>query len=173
MHKELLLLGLLRRGPMSGYDLHRIVVAHGDLYADLKKGNVYYLLERLAGEGLLTVQTETKARGPRGERLIYALTAQGRTRFQELLGAVVSTYEPAHMGIEVAVIFLGALPDQEVRALLTRRRVAVQERRAVATNGFGAMPTGLLEQLAQDHLLALMDAELAWIDRSLARLPSA
>ena len=65
MHKELLLLGLLQSGHNTGYELHRIVTAHGELYTDLKKGNVYYLLERLAADGALTVTAEPGARGPR------------------------------------------------------------------------------------------------------------
>src|SRR5690242_19416061 len=81
MHKTLHLLGLLLAGPKSGYDLHRILRAHGELYADLKKANVYYLLDRLARDGFLSVQSEPGARGPRGERLIYTMTESGRERF--------------------------------------------------------------------------------------------
>ena len=40
MHKVLLLLGLLLQGPRYGYELHQIVRAHGELYADLKKSNL-------------------------------------------------------------------------------------------------------------------------------------
>ena len=68
MHKELHILGLLQSGPLTGYDLHRIVVAHGELFTDLKKGNVYYLLERLAARGALQVTAEAGARGPRRDR---------------------------------------------------------------------------------------------------------
>src|SRR5579884_969204 len=99
MHKELHILGLLRSGPRTGYDLHRIVVAHGELFADLKRGNVYYLLERLAQNGDLAVSAEPGARGPRRERLLYSLTEQGRAHFQQLLREVVRTFEPAHTGV--------------------------------------------------------------------------
>ena len=50
MHKLLILLGLLHQGPLHGYELHRIVRAHGELYTDLEKANLYYLLDRLAKE---------------------------------------------------------------------------------------------------------------------------
>ena len=32
--KTLMVLGLLQAGPRHGYELHRIVTAHGTLYAD-------------------------------------------------------------------------------------------------------------------------------------------
>jgi DNA-binding PadR family transcriptional regulator len=85
MHKTLHLLGLLLNGPKSGYDLHRILRAHGELFADLKKANVYYLLDRLAKDRYLTVEAEPGARGPRRERLVYSITDQGRAHFEELL----------------------------------------------------------------------------------------
>jgi len=85
MHKILLILGLLHHGPLHGYELHRIIRAHGELYADLKKANLYYLLDRLAADGYLHVDVEPGARGARGERLVYTLTDAGRDRFDTLL----------------------------------------------------------------------------------------
>jgi DNA-binding PadR family transcriptional regulator len=156
---------LLQRGPLTGYDLHRIVVAHGELYTDLKKGNVYYLLERLAAAGDLDVMAEAGARGPRRERLVYALTEQGRGHFYELLREVVRTYELAHIGVEVGMVFLPYLSPDEAIQLLEERRQAVVARRKLVEGESGA--SGHLHvQLAQDHLLCLMDAELAWIERS-------
>src|SRR5438105_2161881 len=109
MHKPLLLLGLLLEGPRYGYELNRIVRAHGELYADLKKANLYHLLERLAIGGFLTVTSESGARGRRGERLVYALTEQGRVHFHGLLRDVLRSYEAAHTGVEVAVVFLSQI----------------------------------------------------------------
>ena len=167
MHKVLLLLGLLLQGPRYGYELHQIVRAHGELYADLKKSNLYYLLERLASEGFLSVRAEEGTRGARGERLIYELTEQGRTRFNEVLREVILTYEPAHTGVDTAVMFLATLPHAEgMHLLMERRRVVGARREAVAKElAVGAEGEPLLH-VASDHLLSLIDSELAWLDRS-------
>lgn len=170
MHKELLLLGLLQSGHNTGYELHRIVTAHGELYTDLKKGNVYYLLERLAESGALTVTVEPGARGPRRERLIYTLTDRGRLRFYELLRDVVRTYEPPHMGVEVGMSFLLYLPAEEAIQLLDERRRAVLARRTVVAEREARAVDHLYIELAQDHLRSLMDTELAWIERTVRRL---
>jgi DNA-binding PadR family transcriptional regulator len=166
MHKELLLLGLLQSGPKTGYDLHRVVVAHGELYTDLKKGNVYYLLERMADAGHLQVETEPGARGPRRERLIYSLTEQGRQHFVDLLREVVRTYELAHTGVEVGMVFLPSLAPEESIPLLEERRRAVIARRSLVEHEARAADP-LHTQLAHGHLLCIMDAELAWIDRAI------
>ncbi len=171
MHKVLLLLGLLLRGPLHGYELHRIVRAHGELYADLKKANLYYLLERLAAEGSLQVQAEAGTRGARGERLVYELTDQGRTQFTDLLHATLQTYEPVHTGVETAIVFLSYLPPADGLRLLTERRQIVAARRATVAADIGDQENNApLVRIAGDHLLSLIDAELAWLDRSLAYL---
>src|SRR5882672_3311184 len=132
MHKALLLLGLLLNHPRSGYELHRIVRAHGELYTDLKKANLYYLLDRLAREGYLRVKAEPGARGPRGERLVYSLTKKGRQRFIELVREILRTFEPAHTGVDVAVVFLAELPRSEALTLLLERHKIVSARREAA-----------------------------------------
>jgi DNA-binding PadR family transcriptional regulator len=190
VHKMLLLLGLLRYGPMSGkdlhrmvqvhgalsfamsgYDLHTIVRTHGTLSTDLKKGNVYYLLDRLAADGFLNVRTEPGARGPRGERLIYSLTSAGCERFEDLLREVLRTYDPVHSGVDVAIIFLRQMPHAEALALLEERRQSVAERRQqVASELDEQARNSPLQRIAFDHLLSLIDAELAWLDRTLADL---
>ena len=172
MHKVLLILGLLLRGPLYGYELHRIVRAHGELYADLKKANLYYLLEQLAKDGFLSVTAETGTRGARGERLVYTLTDQGRTHFAKLLRETVTSYEPVHTGVDTAIVFLSTLQPEEGLDLLRLRRQAVARRReevAASLGDLNAMSNPLV-YVASDHLLCLIDAELAWIDRSLTYL---
>lgn len=169
MHKSLLLLGLLRNGPRTGYDLHRIVESHGELYADLKKANIYYLLDRLARDGYLDVETEAGARGPRGERLIYSLNERGRARFHELLEQVLRSYEPVPSSIGAAIVFLPHLPVGTAVRLLEERRERVSRRRAEVA-AHGSEVCGTLTGLAMEHLLALIDADLAWTDRALERL---
>ncbi|HZR40221.1 MAG TPA: PadR family transcriptional regulator [Ktedonobacteraceae bacterium] len=173
MHKVLLLLGMLLRKPLYGYEMHRIIRAHGELYADLKKGNLYYLLDRLAADGYLRVEAEAGTRGARGERLIYEITDKGRERFNELLREILLTYEPAHTGVDTAVVFLAGLPAAEGMQLLEERRRIVAERRAAVAAELSTLAdSGPLVQIASDHLISLIDAELAWIDRSLAYLRS-
>jgi DNA-binding PadR family transcriptional regulator len=171
MHKALLILGLLVDRPLHGYELHRIVRSHGELYTDLKKANLYYLLNRLAAEGALTVHMEPGTRGRRGERLVYALTDLGRAHFETLLREVMRTYAPVHTGVDVAVVFLAHVPAAEATTLLRERRSIVAERRThVAAELGSGVANGPLVSIAADHLLSLIDAELAWIDRSLDRL---
>jgi DNA-binding PadR family transcriptional regulator len=166
MHKRLIVLGLLLSGPLSGYRLHQIAAAHGELYRDLKKANLYYLLGRMHREGLLSVEMEPGARGPRRERLVYSITDVGRHEFQSLLRQVLQDYQPVHMGVEAAAVLLEHLPPQEARQVLQRRRAIVQAHRDRAAAELGPVEPGS----AGDHLLLMVDAEVEWLDRALARM---
>jgi DNA-binding PadR family transcriptional regulator len=131
---------------------------------------VYYLLDHLAQYGYLDVHAESGARGPRGERLIYSLTNHGHARFGELLRAVLSGYEPPASTIGAAIVFLPNVPEVEAVGLLQERRERVLERRAEVTTHNSPEACGTLVGLATDHLLAMIDADLAWIDRVIERL---
>lgn len=171
MHKVLLLLGMLLDGPLYGYQMHQIVRAHGQLYADLKKANMYYLLEHLAKDGDLEVEVEPGARGARGERLTYSVTDQGRAHFHQLLRETLLGYETIHTGIETAIVFLSYLSTEEAVAMLKQRQQAVREKRAQVAADIGRPESNApLVVIAGDHLVSLIDAELAWIERSLAYL---
>ena len=163
MHKRLLLLGFLLERPLSGYEIHRLAAAHGDLYSDLKKANVYYLLDRLAREGLVSAKAETGARGPRGERLIYSLTRAGRKEMDALLRSELERYESPHSGIEVAMVLLGQLPRAEARRLLERRLENVEAARAQLVQQLGKAAPGS----AAEHMVMLADTERRWIRRAL------
>jgi DNA-binding PadR family transcriptional regulator len=169
-----MLLGLLQRQSLHGYELNRIVRAHGELYADLKKANVYYLLDRLAHEGFVEVTAESGARGNRGERLVYTRTEQGAVRFAELLRAVLADFSPTHTGLDVAVLYLNQLPHSEAIAILQARRAAIAARRELVADEFTDLASRPLPaRLAVDHLLSTIDAELAWTERALSQLREA
>jgi DNA-binding PadR family transcriptional regulator len=172
MHKELHLLGLLQLGPRTGYQLHRITKAHGELYADLKKGNVYYLLDRMAKSGELAMAAEAGAPGPRRERLVYTITEKGRQRFHALLREVLRAYDVPHTGVEVGMVFLPYLDVTEAMQLLTERRRAALERRAAVGDDMRSSDSSDHGQvnLAQGYLLCLIDAEVSWIERAIERL---
>lgn len=174
--KTLMVLGLLKLGPKHGYELHRIVVAHGTLYSEFKKPTLYHLLHRLAVQGAVQVHSEGGARGPRGERLVFELAPKGEALFLRLLRSALSSYDLAQTSFAVAAAFLALLPAAEAQSLIRKRRDAVRTRRAevvaemnlLATQPYSAMLAA--RQLATDHALSLMDAEVAWIDRAIQQL---
>jgi DNA-binding PadR family transcriptional regulator len=171
-----MLLGRLRSRAKHGYELHRIVVAHGSLYADFKKPTLYHLLHRLALQGAVAVRSEGGARGPRGERLVFALEPAGEALLLELLRGALSSHDGSQTSFEVAVAYVGLLPPAEAQALLRRRSSLIRDRRAEVVGEIEAMAAQsdparhAARQLAADHSLSMMDAEIAWTDRAIRQL---
>lgn len=174
--KTLMVLGLLQPGPKHGYELHRIVVAHGSLYPDFKKPTLYHLLHRLTGLGAVRVHAEGGARGPRGERLVFALTPKGATLFLRLLRHALGTYEAAPTSFEVALAYLDALPRADAQLLLRQRRAGLRARRAEVAEEIDRLADQhdsrhmMARRLATDHSLNLLDADIAWLDRAMRQL---
>ena len=109
--------------------------------------------------------------GRLGERLLYSLTPRGRKRFQRLLADEVATYETVHTGVEVGIVFLAQVPRRTALALLRKRRESIQSRRRLVQAAFGDVSgRRAFTQIAADHLLSLIEAESAWVERSLKLL---
>ncbi|MCB2108363.1 MAG: PadR family transcriptional regulator [Rhodobacteraceae bacterium] len=174
--KTLMVLGLLQRGPTHGYELYRVISAHSGLYSELKKPTLYHLLQRMDDAGLVSSSSQGGARGRRGERLIYRLTRRGRTLFERLLRDTIAAYQPIHSGLDVAIVYLSRLPVAEARALIRARRDAIRVRRKALVADHNAatpmMPATrrVTAHLSTERSLALIDAELVWIERTLKHL---
>jgi DNA-binding PadR family transcriptional regulator len=159
MERELLLLGLLRRQDMHGYQLHEIIEENLNTCVELKKSTAYYLLDKLAEEGLVGESEERV--GNRPQRRVYCLTAEGEARFQDLLRANLANYIPARFGGMVGLAFLDDIGSHEARDLLRERRQKLAEALVEAQNV--PMHRGS-QQLVIDHQVAHLKAELAWLD---------
>ncbi len=75
---DLLLMGVLRRGPTHGYAIIAALRVRSDGEFDLAEGTIYPALHRLERAGLVASSVEV-AQGRR--RRSYALTARGRAEF--------------------------------------------------------------------------------------------
>lgn len=78
------ILGLLGRGPMSGYEIKAFVDRSTRFFWAASYGQIYPELRRLAGAGLIS--GESKPHGGR-RRTVFSLTAGGRKRLRAWLAA--------------------------------------------------------------------------------------
>jgi DNA-binding PadR family transcriptional regulator len=163
---ELLLLGLLQRQAMHGYELYEFLEHRLHFMTDLKKPTAYRLLERLYVQGLVDRSVERAGRRP--ERLVYRLTHSGLERFESLLREQLASGQPALYPGNIPLLFSDHLPAAERRRLLDARASSLREHRAGIAAGVAAHTPGTTPRLVLEHDLALLDAELEWHDRLLA-----
>jgi DNA-binding PadR family transcriptional regulator len=82
---DLVLLSLLVERPMHGYEANQELVRREvQDWAGVSRPQVYYSLEKLAGQGLIRASHDGEsAAGP--ERTVYATSAKGRTALADAL----------------------------------------------------------------------------------------
>src|SRR6187551_2860295 len=120
MEKKLLLLGLLRRQEMHGYQLNEFIDNNLSLCTDLKKPTAYYLLDKMAADGWISAANEQE--GNRPPRRVYRLTEAGESAFQQLLRQNLAAYAPVNFIGDIGLAFLDWLTPDEALPLLTAQR---------------------------------------------------
>jgi DNA-binding PadR family transcriptional regulator len=178
---EFAVLGLLGESPLHGYELRkRLNAMLGSLRA-FSYGSLYPCLRRLRNEGYIREEAPDPAaqRGLTGRRgkVVYALTAEGKERFAELLAeAGPSSWEDEQFGVHFAFF---AQTDAAVRLrILEGRRSRLEERREAARQA-AARRRERLDRYTlelQRHGLESVDREVRWlselIDTERANPPS-
>jgi DNA-binding PadR family transcriptional regulator len=168
---DLAVLGLLHESPMHGYELRKRLNALLGSFRALSYGTLYPCLKSLVARGWIVEQsaggTRDGASGGSGGRakVVYELTADGKERFQELLGEAGPTaWEDESFDVRFAFF---ARTDAAVRLrILEGRRTRLEERldnvKVAATRARDRMDTYTLE--LQRHGLDAAEREVRWLN---------
>ncbi len=116
-------LGLLRFGPRSGYDMKTVVDRSTRFFWAASYGQIYPELRRLEAEGL--IQGEDAPRGER-ERRVYKLTKAGRDALTEWLLGPTVTIEYRDESL-LRLFFADSLPRETALQLLEGRKRGHEE----------------------------------------------
>jgi DNA-binding PadR family transcriptional regulator len=168
MERELLLLGLLRREDMHGYQLHENFSGILASCTDLKKSTTYFLLDKMEKRGWVTVSLLQDSNRP--ARKVYQLTPEGEAAFVRLLRENLASYSPAIFGGDVGLAFMDALSPAEALSLLDERRRNLAEQVDIAQ---GIPIHGGSLQFMIEHRLRHLETELAWLDSVIERCRTA
>ena len=173
MSTRLVILGILRRQPLHGYEIKHIIEEEMGDWTTIAFGSIYFALDKLAEEGLIK-KVATRQEGNRPSRSIYQITDAGKAEFLRLLREVWQNVERQYYAIDVGLGFMDALPAKEIKGYL-RQRVAHLEA------GLEYLNAHQQEQLARpevpsvaavvfDHSRTQAEAELAWTRALLAKV---
>jgi DNA-binding PadR family transcriptional regulator len=163
--RQLLLLGLLRRQEMHGYQLNEFLGRDLSMCSDLKKPTAYFLLGKMAESGWVT-QEETRE-GNRPPRRVYRITPEGEQAFQQMLRANLGSHESVYFADDVGLALMDTLAPAEARTLLKNRRAAAAK--TLAALQATPVHTGSI-QLVIEHQIRHLTSELTWLDEVIERL---
>jgi len=164
MTKEVLLLGLLKKKPMYGYEIKQLVDEELTNFAPVSSGSLYHNLKALEKKGLVTKQVVKDTAHP--EKQIFHITDKGIGTFEQLIRANVTNFERPSLSLDVSLYFLEEADTGkflvQLRELLESLRVGHAEaerfRDELARKG---APYHIIS--IPEHYLAHSNAEMAFL----------
>lgn len=168
MDRELLLLGLLQRQNMHGYQLQEHIDRDLAYCTDLKQATAYNLLKQMAKKGWVSETDEQE--GNRPPRKVYHITEKGESTFRQLLRENLAGHTMMRLPDGIGLAFIEAIPPHEAADLLGNRQAAIKEELAMIQHArqHGHDDTGLV--LILEHQEVHLNAELVWLTKVIEQL---
>lgn len=168
------LLGFLTWRPMSGYDLKRSIARSVGNFWSEGDGQIYPVLQRMAGKGWITSRADDGEGGRR--KRIHEITKAGRTVLQEWLSEPVDEPPPR---IELLLkLFFGdeLAPEVSLTHVEAARTAAIYKFNHLQTIAEDLRkrceddPRAAFWILTVDYGLAVTEARLRWCERAMEEL---
>lgn len=165
---------LLRYGPQHGYRLKQLIAENASDFTRIKLPTIYYHLEKMLADGLLSATGEQEGRRP--ERMVYEITEKGKTAWEKMLLESMNTrYEPEFIG-DAVLYFSDALDSEVLRTALQKQAGYLEAvvgkigvHRGDVMSHLPGRP-GRMAVMIIDHHLAHYQTELQWIQDVLRKL---
>lgn len=172
---EFAVLGLLHEAPLHGYELRKRLNAVLGAFRAFSYGSLYPSLRRMKAAGWISEDEPGEPDGVappltgRRGKIVYKITAEGKERFQALLGeAGPSAWEDETFGVHFA-FFAQTEADVRLR-ILEGRRSRLEERRERVRTALSRTRERLdaytLE--LQRHGLESVEREVRWLNELIA-----
>jgi DNA-binding PadR family transcriptional regulator len=168
--RALLLLGILKAQSLHGYQINEFIERNLSRVTDMKRATAYSILDRLSRGGFVSVQSEQV--GNRPTRKVYTITDSGEELFLSLLRENLQAADRPALSGDIGLMFLDELPRDEVLISL-RERLARLEQRIEIYQKAPPHGHGLGVDLSIDHMLHLLRADHAWLERAIDGIASA
>ncbi|MFD0713200.1 PadR family transcriptional regulator [Paenibacillus sp. GCM10027626] len=132
---RLMVLGLLTKYPMSGYEIQQILQqSQTDTWAGILPGSIYHALKTMEKEKLVEIDSVQQT-GHR-TKAVYRITEQGRREFVKLLEEALRQSSISFPTTTyTAITFLYALPRDIVLDALAEQRKLIEQQYALMKAG--------------------------------------
>lgn len=170
MSVRLVILGLLKQGPLHGYEIKRVIEEEMGDWAAIPFGSIYFALGKLREEGSIE-ENEVGRSGRRPEKIVFAITAKGEEEFLRLLRETLGGNERQRFEVDQALAFAESLPHDELAGYFRSRVAALEAASAAlaahAAERLGASETPPVARAIFSHGRFHLEAELSWARETL------
>lgn len=167
---ELTILSLIAENPAMGHQIQQIIDERGlREWLTIGFSSVYYILNKLEKQNLITSVLRQERRGP--ARKIYAITEAGRGILQTAVSHLLSQPRALGSGFELGLANIHALKPHQVYRELSHHRDDLKYQLNIVQASWKRHQGEDSERVAEHisalytHSIALMNAEIAWLEQ--------
>jgi DNA-binding PadR family transcriptional regulator len=162
---ECAVLGLLARGPQSGYDLKKAIDRGVGYFWGPAKSQIYAVLPALVGAGYAKMRKVAQERRP--DKQVYRITAKGRAALTTWIEETPAAPTPDRNPL-LLKIFLGEHASAEVLLEQVRARRAEMEQLKIELAAIDERARGgthdFFPQLTREYGRRYAEAIIGWAD---------
>jgi len=124
---EYILLGLIQEQPAHGYALYNRLCKTPELSLiwQVKRSKLYYLLDKLESEGLLSVSVSSQS--PYPDRKVYQLTSRGKKALESWMNSPVMSSRYIRLAFLSKLFFLLQKEGERATELITQQIMICQD----------------------------------------------
>lgn len=163
---DLIVLGILKKQPMSAYDIQKLVEYRNiSKWVKISTPSIYKKTIQLEKNGL--IKGETVKEGKMPEKSIYSLTEKGETEFERLMFEISSKPINIFLDFNAVIVNLDALPQDKQKLCITEIEENIKvlkcylEKNIAEKENAPDIPATGMAVLRQQFILA--EAIEAWI----------
>ena len=120
MSTRLVILGLLKKRPLHGYELKHIIESHMGDWTNIAFGSIYFALKKLKEEKLVR-EIGREKQGSRPSRRIYEVTEEGGREFLHLLEKLWTARDREYYALDIGLFFIHEFSKEKRIALIQSR----------------------------------------------------
>lgn len=165
---ELTILSLVAESPRYGYEIQQVIDERGlREWLTIGFSSIYYILNKLERQNMVSSRLQPEGRGP--ARKVYEITEAGQGILQTAVADLLRQPRSLGSGFELGLANLRALKPRQVYQVLQHHRSDLQHNLEAVEKAWQrhqqeGTANGEHIQALYTHSIALMRAELDWLD---------
>ena len=114
------ILGILKRGPMYGYEIKSVIEREMGDWTSIAFGSIYFALKKLT-EGEYIVKDDIEHQDNKPSRIIYRITEKGEKEFIHCLNQLWSSDDRTFFPIDIALYFSDYINKNDILNYIDKR----------------------------------------------------
>lgn len=166
MIPKLVILGLLNKKDMHGYEIIKKVNEEMTNFCDIKIGSIYFAINNLLKNQHIAFKEKIKGKNE-PDKIIYQITTEGREEYLKLLKKGLLKPYAGKYPIDIALYFKEDMEETQFRRTIADKAY-IAEKVIDALKDMKDETENKIQKLIYTHQIMHQEAELNWLKEILS-----